>query len=65
MDISKEFLSNSFLSQLKTVEDVTSFRKEFCARVYEQMLEAEIDNHLVMKSTPIKVVIKAILEWEL
>lgn len=46
MDIPKEFLSKEFLSQFKTGEDVTAFMKEFHTRVYEQMLEAELDNHL-------------------
>jgi transposase-like protein len=46
MDIPKEFLSKEFLSQFKTGEDVTSFMKELHTRVYEQMLEAEMDNHL-------------------
>ena len=46
MDIPKEFLSKEFLSQFKTGEDVTSFMKELHARVYEQMLEGEMDNHL-------------------
>jgi len=46
MDIPKEFLSKEFLSQFKTGEDVTTFMKELHTRVYEQMLEAEMDNHL-------------------
>lgn len=46
MDIPKEFLSKEFLSQFKTGEDVTAFMKELHTRVYEQMLEAELDNHL-------------------
>ncbi len=46
MDIPKEFLSKEFLSQFKTGEDVTAFMKELHTRVYEQMLEAEKDNHL-------------------
>lgn len=46
MDIPKEFLSKEFLSQFKTGEDVTAFMKELHTRVYEQMLEAEMDNHL-------------------
>ncbi len=46
MDIPKEFLSKEFLSQFKTGDDVTAFMKELHARVYEQMLEGEMDNHL-------------------
>ncbi|WP_291588758.1 IS256 family transposase [Bacteroides sp.] len=46
MDIPKEFLSKEFLSQFKTDEDVTAFMKELHTRVYEQMLEGEMDNHL-------------------
>ncbi len=46
MDIPKEFLSKEFLSQFKTGEDVTAFMKELHTRVYEQMLEAELDTHL-------------------
>lgn len=38
MDIPKEFLSEEFLSQFKTGEDVTAFMKELHTRVYEQML---------------------------
>ena len=44
MDILKEFLSKEFLSQFKIGEDVTAFMKELHTRVYEQMLEAEMDN---------------------
>lgn len=47
MDIPKDFLSKEFLSKFKTGEDdVTAFMKELHTRVYEQMLEAEMDNHL-------------------
>lgn len=46
MDIPKEFLSKEFLSQFKTGEDVTAFMKELHTRVYEQMLEGEMDTHL-------------------
>lgn len=46
MDIPKDFLSKEFLSQFKTGEDVTAFMKELHSRVYEQMLEGEMDNHL-------------------
>ena len=50
MDIPKEFLSKEFLSQFKTGEDVTAFMKELHTRVYEQMLEAELDNHILLPS---------------
>ncbi len=46
MDVPKEFLSKEFLSQFKTGDDVTAFMKELHARVYEQMLEGEMDQHL-------------------
>lgn len=46
MDIPKEFLSKEFLSQFKTGEDITAFMKDLHTRVYEQMVEAEMDNHL-------------------
>ena len=46
MDIPKELLSKEFLSLFKTGEDVTAFMKELHTRVYEQMLEAEMENHL-------------------
>ena len=59
MDILKEFLSKEFLSQFKTGEDVSAFMKELHTRVYEQMLEAEMDNLQVMRNTPIKEVIVA------
>lgn len=59
MDIPKEFLSKEFLSKFKTGEDVTAFMKELHSRVYEQMLEGEMDNHLGYKSTLIKEIIAA------
>lgn len=46
MDIPKEFLSKEFLSQFKTGEEVDAFLSELHTKVYEQMLEAEMDNHL-------------------
>ena len=46
MDIPKDLLSKEFLSLFKTGEDVTAFMKELHTRVYEQMLEAEMENHL-------------------
>lgn len=46
MEIPKEFLSKEFLSQFKTGEEVDTFLRELHTKVYEQMLEAEMDNHL-------------------
>ena len=46
MDIPKEFLSKEFLSQFKSQEDVSRFMKDLHARVYEQLLESEMENHL-------------------
>jgi len=46
MEIPKELLSKSFLSQFKSQEDVSQFMKDLHARVYEQMLESELDVHL-------------------
>jgi transposase-like protein len=46
MDIPKDFLSKEFLSQFKSQEDVSRFMKDLHARVYEQLLESELDNHL-------------------
>lgn len=57
MDIPKELLSKEFLSLFKTGEDVTAFMKELHTRVYEQMLEAEMENHLGYENTPIKEII--------
>ena len=42
----KEFLSKEFLSQFKTVSDVSSFLKELHTQVLEQMLDGELDSHL-------------------
>jgi transposase-like protein len=46
MNIPQEFLSKEFLSQFKTGEDVDTFLSTLHAKVYEQLLEAEMDNHL-------------------
>lgn len=46
MDIPKEFLSKEFLSQFKSQEDVSQFLKDLHVKVYEHMLESEMDNHL-------------------
>lgn len=46
MDIPKDLLSKEFLSQFKTPEEVDSFLRKLHTHVYEQMLEAEMDNHL-------------------
>ncbi|SBV95476.1 transposase (fragment) [uncultured Dysgonomonas sp.] len=46
MDIPKDFLSKEFLSQFKTQEDVEAFMSEFHVKVYEQMLQSEVDSHL-------------------
>lgn len=46
MDIPKDLLSKEFLSQFKTAEDVDSFLKQLHAKVYEGMLEGEMENHL-------------------
>lgn len=45
MDIPKDFLSKEFLSQFKTQDDVESFMSVH-VKVYEQMLQAEMDSHL-------------------
>ena len=47
MDIPKDFLSKDFLSQFKTEEDVSNFLTDLHTRVLEQMLEGEMDAHLV------------------
>lgn len=46
MDIPKDLLSKEFLSQFKTASDVDSFLKKLHAKVYEGMLEGEMENHL-------------------
>jgi len=46
MDIPKELLSKAFLSQFKNQEDVSQFMKDLHAKVYEQLLESEMDIHL-------------------
>ncbi|KAA6325607.1 hypothetical protein EZS27_025205, partial [termite gut metagenome] len=45
MDIPQSLLSKEFLSQFKTGEDVDAFLSELHTRVYEQLLEAEMDHH--------------------
>lgn len=46
MDTPKDFLSKEFLSQFKPQEDVKAFICELHVKVYEQMLQGEIDSHL-------------------
>ena len=46
MDIPKDLLSKEFLSQFKTAQDVDCFLKKLHAKVYEGMLEGEMENHL-------------------
>jgi len=46
MDIPKALLNKEFLSQFKSQEEVSRFMKDLHARVYEQLLESEMDNHL-------------------
>jgi transposase-like protein len=46
MDIPKELLSKEFLSQFKSQEEVSQFMKDFHTKVYEQLLESEMDIHL-------------------
>jgi len=46
MDIPKELLSKEFLSQFTSQEDVSQFLKDLHVKVYEHLLESEIDNHL-------------------
>ena len=46
MDIPKDLLSKDFLSQFKSQEDVSQFMKDLHAKVYEQLLEGEMDSHL-------------------
>lgn len=46
MDIPKDFLSKEFLSRFKTQEDVEAFISELHVKVYEQMLQGELDSHL-------------------
>ncbi len=46
MDIPKDFLSKEFLSQFKTQEDVEAFISELHVKVYEGMLQGEMDSHL-------------------
>lgn len=46
MDIPKELLSKEFLSQFKSQADVSEFLKDLHVKVYESMLESEMDDHL-------------------
>ena len=46
MDIPKEFLSKEFVSQFKNADDVDGFLRDLHSRLYEQMLEGELDVHL-------------------
>ena len=46
MDIPKDLLSKEFLRQFKSSEEVDTFLRKLHTHVYEQMLEAEMDEHL-------------------
>ena len=46
MDIPKEFLSKEFLSQFRSQEEVSQFMKDLHAKVYQELLEREMDLHL-------------------
>lgn len=46
MDIPKDLLSKEFLSQFNTQEDVDNFLRSLHSQVLEQLLEAELDEHL-------------------
>lgn len=46
MDIPKELLNKEFLSQFKSQEDVSQFMKDLHTKVYEHLLENEMDAHL-------------------
>jgi len=46
MDIPKELLSKEFVSQFKNADDVDGFLRDLHSRLYEQMLEGELDAHL-------------------
>lgn len=46
MDIPEDFLSKEFLCQFKTQEDVEACISELHVKVYEQMLQGEMDSHL-------------------
>lgn len=46
MDIPKEFLSKEFVSQFNNADDVDGFLRDLHSRLYEQMLEGELDAHL-------------------
>jgi transposase-like protein len=46
MEIPKEILSKEFLSQFKRQEDVSRFMKDLHAKVYEHLLDSELEAHL-------------------
>ncbi|KAA6334449.1 hypothetical protein EZS27_009576 [termite gut metagenome] len=46
MDIPKEFLRKEFVSQFTTADEVDTFLRQLHSRLYEQMLEGELDAHL-------------------
>jgi transposase-like protein len=46
MEIPKELLSKEFLSQFRSQEAVSQFMKDLHSKVYEQLLESEMDAHL-------------------
>ena len=46
MDIPKEFLSKEFVSQFNNADDLDGFLRDLHSRLYEQMLEGELDAHL-------------------
>jgi putative transposase len=46
MDIPKGLLNKEFLSQFKSQEDVSNFMKELHTKVFEELLQAEMDEHL-------------------
>jgi len=46
MDIPKELLSKEFLSQFRSQEDVSQFMKDLHVKVYEDLLEREMELHL-------------------
>lgn len=47
MDIPKEFLRKEFIRQFKNTDDADSFLRDLHSRLYEQMLEGELDAQLV------------------
>lgn len=46
INIAKNLLSKDFLNQFKTQDDVEVFMSELHVKVYEQMLQLEMDSHL-------------------